>query len=162
MKYRQTILMALSLIIVISFFIPWFTINNEFDMFAMTDSAYSGFSLVQGIHYAAPMVRAFGSAYGFPFAANAIYLGYALVFIPILGIVAMVMSGMRKPTSKWVHFAQFILMLVVILLLVVVVNLNKDMRQLYSSVLRLSIGLPIAFVASLVGLGFIFIKEKTE
>ncbi len=162
MKYKQTILMALSLIIVVSFFIPWFTINSEFDMFATSESGFSGFTLVKGIHYAAPMVSAFGSAYGFPFAANAIYLGYALVLIPILGLVAIVMSGMRKPSSKWVHFAQFVLMLVVILLLIVAVNLNSDMRQLYSSVLKLSIGLPIALIASLVGLGFTFLNTKTE
>lgn len=162
MKYRQTILMALSLIIVVSFFIPWFTINNEFDMFATSGTGFSGFSLVRGIHYAAPMVSAFGSAYGFPFAANAIYLGYALVLIPILGIVSIVMSGMRKQSSKWVHFSQFTLMLVVIVLLVVVVNLNDDMRQLYSSVLKLSFGLPIAFVASLAGVGLTFIKNKND
>ena len=72
MKYKQTILMALSLIILVSFFIPWFTINNEFDMFATSDSGFSGFTLVKGIHYAAPMVSAFGSAYGFPFAANVV------------------------------------------------------------------------------------------
>ena len=162
MKYKQTILMALSLIILVSFFIPWFTINNEFDMFATSDSGFSGFTLVKGIHYAAPMVSAFGSAYGFPFAANAIYLGYALVLIPILGLVAIIMSGMRKPSSKWVHFAQFVLMLVVILLLTVVVNLNDGMRQLYSSVLKLSIGLPIAMIASIAGMVLIFGKSKFE
>lgn len=162
MKYKQTILMALSLVILVSFFIPWFTINNEFDMFATSDSGFSGFTLVKGIHYAAPMVSAFGSAYGFPFAAKAIYLGYALVLIPILGIVAIVMSGMRKPLSKWIHFIQYVLMLVTILLLIVVVNLNSDMRQLYSSVLNLSIGLPVALMASLAGLGVTFIKNKSE
>lgn len=162
MKYRQTILMALSLIIVVCFFIPWFTMNNDFDMFATSDSGFSGFTLVKGIHYAAPMVSAFGTAYGFPFAANAIYLGYTLILIPILGIVAIIMSGLRKPSSKWVHFAQYVLMLVVILLLTIVVNLNDDMRQLYSSVLKLSIGLPIALIASFTGLGLIFIKDKSE
>ncbi|MBE0449514.1 MAG: hypothetical protein IBX70_01590 [Clostridia bacterium] len=162
MKYRQTILMALSLIIVISFFIPWFTINSEFDMFASSESGFSGFTLIRGIHYAAPMVRAFGNAYGFPFAASAIYLGYLLVLIPILGIAAMIMSGMRKPSSKWVHLAQFVLMFVVIILLIVAVNLNRDMRQLYSSVLRLSFGLPIALLASLAGLGYTFFNNKKE
>lgn len=162
MKNKQLILMILSLMLIIIFFLPWFAIKEEFDMFAESNGGYSGFTLVRGIHFAAPMVSAFGSAYGFPYASKLIYLGYVLWLIPLLGVGAILMSGFRIKHAERMHVGQFVLTLVLILLVIVGVNINADIRTLYQSILSTTIAFWVMFAVSVAGIGIAVVGRKSK
>lgn len=161
MKYRQTVLMALSLGIIILFFMPWVVMQEGFDMFAESEnSGYSGFELVRGIQYAAPLVSSFGNAYGFPLASKLIYLGYVLWLIPILGILAIVLSGLRNRAAYRIHRIQFIGVVVLGVLAVVGVSINADIRELYTSVLSTSLFFWLMLTFGLLGILVSLKQEK--
>jgi hypothetical protein len=162
MKNKQLILMILSLSLIVIFFLPWISIQKGFDMFAESGGGYSGFSLVSGIHFAAPMVSSFGSAYGFPFASKLIYLGYILWLIPLLGVAAILMSGMRVKHAGGMHVAQFVLTLVLVLLAVVGVNFNEDIRTLYQSILSTTFIFWIMVVVSIAGIAVSVAGRKSN
>ena len=144
--------MALSLIIAVAFFMPWLRVNPDFDMFAASRSSYSAFALVRGIHFAAPLVGSIGALYGFSLASKLIYLGYTLLLIPLAGLCAIAMSGMRHPKAAWAHLFQFGFTAFVILIVAILFNLNGDMRALFSSLWRVGIGIPVSIISALAGL----------
>lgn len=161
MKNKQTIWMGLSLLIVLAFFLPWVKVNPDFDMFAASRNSYSAFTLVRGIHFAAPLVDSIGDLYGFPLASKLIYLGYTLLLIPLVGIGAICLSGIRHPKASWAHLFQFAFTTVVIMSLAILFNLNSDMRTLFFSLWRLGIGMPISIIAAIAGF-VVYLLDRTE
>lgn len=159
-KYGQTITMGISLILIIAFFIPWFSINPDFQMFASSDMKISGFSILKGIHFAAPTVSLLGEAYGFPLASKLIYLGYIIVLFPIVGIAAIVMSGLRKPKAELVHMIHYCATAVFLTLFFILILINKDVRELFFAVMKVGFGSILSLLLAIVGIAFYFIKVK--
>ncbi len=139
-KYKQTINMVLSLLLVITFFIPWFSLNPDFKMFAVSETKLSGLQIVQGIHFAAPTISLLGEAYGYPLVSKFIYLGYLIILLPIIGVLGIVLSGMRHEKAVLVHKIHFIATLGLLTLFMILANFNKDMRALFFSVMILGFG----------------------
>ncbi|MGX8796877.1 hypothetical protein ACR6HW_12460 [Fusibacter sp. JL298sf-3] len=152
-KFRQTILMATSLLIVIAFFLSWLSVNPDFDMFAASRDSYSGFHLVRGIQLAAPTVDLLGKTYNFELAAKLIYVGYLLWLVPILGVIAIVLSGLGNKKAKWFHLGQYAIMLLIVLVFAVAVNYNQDMRTLFKSMFRFGFGFYMSLLMSVLGIG---------
>lgn len=159
-KYKQTVLMSISLVLVIGFFLPWLTMDPNFSMFASSKASFSGMSLVMGINFAVQMINAFGTAYNFPASANVIYLGYLLLLIPLLGIGAIVLSGLRKKSAGKVHLTQFIFSLFVFIAMAIVSNINADMRELVGNVTNTGFGFYLSAIAAFVGIVVSFIKPS--
>lgn len=159
-KYKQTVLMSISLVLVIGFFLPWLTMDPNFSMFASSKASFSGMSLVMGINFAVQMINAFGTAYNFPASANVIYLGYLLLLIPLLGIGAIVLSGLRKKSAGKVHLTQFIFSLLVFIAMAIVSNINADMRELVGNVTNTGFGFYLSAIAAFVGIVVSFIKPS--
>lgn len=159
-KYKQTWLMALSAVIIVAFFMSWFSMNPDFKMFAASKTSYSAFNVVRGIGAAAPTVVLLGKAYNFKYTAMLIYLGYALWLIPLLGIASMVLSGMRKKYASLIHVIHFAFSLFIVLIILILVNMGGDMRQLFSSMFRFGLGYYLTLLASALGLGLIIAEKR--
>jgi len=159
-KYKQTVLMSISLVLVIGFFLPWLTMDPNFSMFASSKASFSGMSLVMGINFAVQMINAFGTAYNFPASANVIYLGYLLLLIPLLGITAIVLSGLRKKIAGKVHLSQFIFSLFVFIVMALVSNINADMRELVGNVTNTGFGFYFSAIAATVGIVICSVKSS--
>ncbi len=159
-KYKQTINMVLSLLLVVAFFIPWFSLNPDFKMFAVSETKLSGLQIVQGIHFAAPTVSLLGEAYGFPLISKFIYLGYLIILLPIVGIAGIVMSGMRHPKAVLLHKIHFIGTLGLLAFFMILANFNKDMRELFFSVMILGFGFYVSVLIAIVGITLNQIKRE--
>lgn len=152
--------MGMSFLITFLFFMPWFGMNPDFDMFEQSRTSYSAFSLVRGIHFAAPMVGTIGKMYGFSMASKLIYLGYLFAFVPILGLASIVMSGMRHKYAEKVHLAQYIFTLALILIIAIVFNINADMRQLFKSIWTVGFAMPLSAMIACLGIGLYVMKKN--
>ncbi len=151
-KYKQTILMSSSLVLVVGFFLPWLTIDPNFNMFATSKASFSGMSLVMGINFAVQMINAFGTAYNFPASANVIYLGYLLMLIPLLGIIAIVLSGLRHKNAVKVHLGQYAFSLFIFVAMAILSNINADMRELVGNVTNTGFGFYLSAIAAVTGI----------
>lgn len=160
-KYKQTINMILSLLLVVSFFIPWFSLNPDFKMFAVSEAKLSGFQIVKGIHFAAPTVSLLGEAYGFPLVSKLIYLGYLIILLPIIGVASIVMSGMRHAKAIMMHKIHYISTLSLLTFFMVLANFNKDMRELFFSVMILGFGFFASVIISIIGIALNAIKRES-
>ncbi|MDN5352712.1 MAG: hypothetical protein PWQ12_1633 [Clostridiales bacterium] len=155
MRYKQTYLMALSAILVIAFFVPWFAHNPDFQMFAQSDSAgLSGFSLIRGLSYAAPTLAALTEK------AWVIYFGYAIVLIPIAGLAAIVLSGLRVSWASRIHIFQYAFTLLLFVGFFGFLWSQPDLSTLYHSVFITAKGVYINVLASVAGLGLILFGKK--
>ena len=154
LKHKQTILMSMSLILVVGFFLPWLTMDPNFNMFATSKASFSGMSLVTGINFAVQMINAFGTAYNFPASANVIYLGYLLLLIPLLGIVAIILSGLRHKLAFRIHVVQYAFALFVFIAMIIVSNINADMRELVGNVTNTGFGFYVSILASILGIAY--------
>jgi len=159
-KYKQTINMVLSLLLVVAFFIPWFSLNPDFKMFAVSDTKLSGFQIVKGIHFAAPTVSLLGEAYGFPLISKFVYLGYLIILLPIIGVAGIVMSGMRHVKAVLLHKIHFIATLGLLTFFMILANINKDMRSLFFSVMILGFGFFVSVLIAIVGIVLNQIKRE--
>ncbi len=159
-KYKQTINMVLSLLLVLTFFIPWFSLNPDFKMFAVSETKLSGLKIVQGIHFAAPTVSLLGEAYGFPLISKFIYLGYLIILLPIIGVVGIVLSGMRHPKAVLIHKIHFIATLGLLMFFMILANLNKDMRELFFQVMILGFGFFASVLIAILGIVLNTIKRE--
>lgn len=154
LQHKQTILMSISLILIVGFFLPWLTMDPNFSMFATSKASFSGMSLVMGINFAVQMISAFGTAYNFPASANVIYLGYLLLLIPLLGIAAIILSGLRHKLAFRVHLIQYAFALFVFVAMAIVSNINADMRELVGNVTNTGFGFYLCFLASVIGIAY--------
>ncbi len=161
-KYKQTIFMGISLVLVIGFFLPWVTMDPNFNMFATSKASFSGLSLVMGINFAVQMINAFGSSYDFPASANIVYLGYLLLLIPILGVVGIILSGIRSRKAAMVHLIQYAFSLLVFILMIVASNISADMRELVDNVTNTGFGFYVCFIAALAGVVFFVYQAKAD
>ncbi len=159
-KYKQTINMVLSLLLIVAFFIPWFSINPDFKMFAVSETKLSGLQIVQGIHFAAPTVSLLGEAYGFPLISKLIYLGYLIILLPMIGTAGIVMSGMRHPKAALIHKIHFIATLSLLTFFMILANFNKDMRALFFSVMILGFGFFASMLIATFGIVLNQIKRE--
>ncbi|MBF4692997.1 hypothetical protein [Fusibacter ferrireducens] len=152
LQHKQTIRMSMSLILIIGFFLPWFTMDPNFSMFATSKAGFSGMSLVMGINFAVQMINAFGTAYNFPASANVIYLGYLLLLIPLLGVIAIILSGLRHKWGYRLHLIQYAFALFVFIAIIIVTNINAEMRELVGNVTNTGFGFYLCLIVSLAGI----------
>ena len=157
MKSKQLILMVCTLVTSISFFLPWVTMDPNFNTFATSTGGYSGLTIIAGIGYGVQMLSAFGTAYGFPYPAELLYIGYLLLLMPILGIIGFIGMGLRKKSSIIAIRVQAIMTLILNLLVAVVILMMPDFKELASNVLNLSYGIIVMNIAAVLSLVYSFI-----
>lgn len=150
-KYRKFIFMILSLVLVIAFFMPWISMNPDFKMFKTSDAKYSAYSMVRGIDAAVPTVTLLGKLYDFKMLSKLIYLGYSLWLIPILGIIAILLSGLQLKAGNAIQMIQYVFTLLIVMAILITVNFNADMRMLFGSMFRFGVGFYLSVLASLLG-----------
>lgn len=151
--------MVLSLLLIIAFFIPWFSLNPDFKMFAVSDAKLSGLQMVKGIHFAAPTISLLGEAYGFPLLSKLVYLGYLIILLPLIGVAGIVMSGMRHIKAVTLHKIHFIATLGLLTFFMLLANFNKDMRELFFQVMILGFGFYISVLIATAGIVLNHIKR---
>jgi len=160
MKSKQLILMICALVTSASFFLPWVTMDPNFNTFATSEGSYSGLTIIAGIGYGVQMLSAFGTAYGFSYPAELLYIGYLLLLMPILGIVGFMGLGLRKKIGIVAIRIQAIMTLVLNLAVVIVMFMMPDFKALASNVLNLSYGIFLMNIAALLSLVYSFIKTS--
>lgn len=150
-RYRQTICMVISLLLLIAFFIPWFSNNKDLEMFEQANTSVSGFGIVRAIDYIRPTVEALADTYGYP-AAKWIRIGYVLLVLPLLGLLGLFAAGLRWPHARKLQTAHYIATLVMILIMVIAISIKADIRTLFFTVMRIDVGIPLSLMLSLTGL----------
>jgi len=160
MKYQKTVVMVMVSVLIISFFMPWFSIDTGFTTFESSGEQYNGISLLKGIRLIETMISGFGSSYGINFPSQVVYLGYLIVLIPLLGIIALLLMGKRKPSGLIIAKIQIVFSFFIALLINVVFNYSADMRELVYSILDIKIGFILLMAGSLIGIFAAFIKPK--
>lgn len=165
-KYKQTLLMAISAFIIIAFFLPWFSMNPDFKMFQKSDAVYSPFNILKGFSQALPTVNLMVQTYlsdstKLKIASKLLYLVYTLWLVPLTGIAAIIMSGMRSKKAATAHLVQFIITLFFAFVILIVINISGDMRQLFNSMFNYGYGYFISVLLSAAGL-FVVIQSKSK
>jgi hypothetical protein len=158
MKSKQFIRMISALIVSISFFLPWVTMDPDFSTFAASNAAYSGLTIIKGIGYGVKMISAFGKAYSFPLPAGVLYLGYLLLLMPVLGIVGIALTGMRKRGGILCIRIQALMTLIFSLIIAIAVLILPDMKSLLGDMLNISYGLILMNIFAVVA--FLLSFEK--
>ncbi|MDN5297959.1 MAG: hypothetical protein PWP51_512 [Clostridiales bacterium] len=158
MKSKQFIRMISALIVSIGFFLPWIKSDPNFDTFAASDAGYSGLTIIKGIQSGVEMVSSFGRAYGFPLPAQTLYAGYLLLLIPILGIMGIVLTGLRKRGGIACIRIQSLMTLILTLIVSIVIFASADMKMLLGDMFNISFGLVLMVVFAVVALIFSFEK----
>ncbi len=160
MKNKQLILMCCALLVTLSFFLPWAKMDSEFDTFKSTGASYNGMTVISAIGYGVQMVSAFGTAYGFHFPAQILYLGYVIALIPILGIAGFIFLGLKKPGGKLMIRIQTIVAILFAVGLIILSNSSADMKILVDSLIDVQFGFYLMLIAAIVGFIFTFLIKK--
>lgn len=159
MKYRQTIYMSISAVLIILFFMPWFSNNPDLDTFAYKEGYYSGFSLFRGLQTILPVVLGLLQALGYMFLPNLLYLGYVIILLPMMGLAGIVFSGLRKNYAPILHLIHYITTFVLMLIFLVGMIVLKDAREMFLSIFRMGFGFSASFFVSFVGIVYHFVLK---
>lgn len=162
LKYKQTIYMVISAILVILFFMPWFSNNPNLDTFAYKEGNYSGFSLFQGFHTILPILLGLLEALGYMFLPKLLYLGYIIIILPILGVIGILLSGLRHKLAKTVHLIHYLSTFVILLLFLVGMLTLKDAREMFLSIFRMGFGFSASFFVSFLGVMYYWVQKKID
>lgn len=160
MKYRQTIYMTISAILIILFFMPWFYNNPELDTFAFKEGNYSGFSLFQGFHTILPILLGLLQALDYAVLPNLLYLGYVIIILPLIGVGAIVLSGLRHKYATHLHLIHYISTFVIMFVFLLGVLLLKDAKELFFSIFKMGFGFSVSLIVSLLGIVHHFIIRR--
>lgn len=156
MNRKQLFLMITSLVVAVTFFMPWVTLDPNFTTFASSNAWYSGYTLIKGVGYGVQMLSAFGTAYSFPFPAQILYLGYILWLIPVLGILGTLFIGFRKKGGRLLIRIQAILALLLTGVTVIAIIALPDLKMLLSDMLDISFGFISMGISAILALIFSF------
>ncbi len=161
MKYKQTILMTLSLILILAFFMPWVLNVPAENGFAFSEFKMSGFKLFKG--YQTIVELAFGLLSDkLNIVSKLLYLGYLIILFPIIGLVGLVLSGIRHKKAALAHMIHFVSSFAVLMLVFLVILLFKEIRIMFFSTfgLRFALGFYLTLLLSGLGIAVIQITRK--
>ncbi len=161
-KYKQTIMMGLSLLLVIAFFFPWVTNNPDLETFAYSKISMSGFKLFMGYQDLLPTLSDLLKSLEMNTIPVALYLGYLLILLPLLGIAGIVMSGLRHGKASLVHSIHFILTFVVLFITFATIMMFGDLRTMFFSIFGFGFGFYLSLLISGLGVGFIIYMRRIK
>lgn len=159
-KYKQTVLMAISLMLVILFFLPWITNNPDLETFAYSEIQMSGFKLFTGYHELMPTVSQLLVSLDLKMISTLLYLGYLLILFPILGIAALILSGIRHRLAPTVHAIHYSFSLLLLLPTFLGIVLLADLRTMFFSIFGFSMGFYLSMITAVLGCVMIIIDRK--
>lgn len=161
MKYKQTILMALSLLLILAFFMPWVYNVPAENGFAFSEFKMSGLKLFKG--YQTIVELAFGLlSEKLNIVSKLLYLGYLIILFPVIGLVSLVLSGIRHKKAALAYMIHFVSSFAVLLLVFLVILLFKEIRIMFFSTfgLRFALGFYLTLLLSGLGIAVIQITRK--
>lgn len=161
-KYKQTIMMGLSLLLVIAFFFPWVTNNPELETFAYSKISMSGFKLFVGYQDLLPTLSDLLNSMEMNKITLALYMGYLLIVLPILGIAGIVMSGLRHSKAVLFHKIHFIVTFAVLFLIFSTIMMFGDLRTMFFSIFGFGFGFYLSLLISAIGVGFIIYMSRIK
>lgn len=159
-KYKQTVLMIISLLLVLMFFIPWIINNPDLETFAYSEIQMSGFNLFTGYHELMPTVSQLLVSLDLKMISNLLYFGYLLILFPILGIVALILSGIRHRLAPVVHTAHYVFSLFLLLPTFLGIVMLADLRTMFFSIFGFSIGFYLSMITAVLGCAMIIVDMK--
>lgn len=160
-KYKQPLLMSLSLILTLAFFLPWIINNPDLETFAYSEIKMSGFRLFTGYHELMPTLYQLMASLGMNVLNKMLYLGYLLIIFPILGIASIVLSGLRHQKARLMHMIHFIATFSVLLFTFIMIMIFADLRTMFFSIFGFGFGYYLSMVISGLGtLMIILLKTK--
>ena len=159
-KYKQTILMGISLLLVILFFLPWITNNPDLETFAYSEIQMSGFKLFTGYHELMPTVSQLLMSLDLKMFSNLLYFGYLLILFPVLGIVALILSGIRHRHAQIVHTIHYTFSLLLLLPVFLGIVFLADLRTMFFSIFGFSIGFYLSIITAALGCVMIIVGMK--
>lgn len=146
-KYKQTILMALSLLLVILFFMNWIQNTEVENGFRNSEIKMTGYEIFKGYHTLITMVFSLFSD-KLTLVFRLLYLGYVMILFPVLGLAAIVLSGMRRKEAQILHFIHFVSSFVFLFLVFLMILLLKDVRIMFFDTFGLRFG--FGYIATLI------------
>lgn len=161
-KYKQTIMMGLSLLLIVAFFLPWVKNNPELETFAYSKISISGFELFNGYQEMLPILSGLMQSLEMKAIGAALYLGYLLIVFPIIGIAAIVMSGFRHGKASLVHLIHFSATFSVLFITFLVVMAFGDLRTMFFSIFGFGFGFYLSLLISGIGIGFVVFNEHMK
>lgn len=161
-KYKQTILMVLSLVLVVLFFTNWIKNANVENGFTFSEIKMTGYEIFKGYHTLITMAFSLFSD-KLTLIFRVLYVGYVMILFPVLGVIAIVLSGMRRKEAKYLHFAHFVSSFVFLFLVFVGVLLLKDVRVMFFDTFgfRFAFGYLATMLFSAFGM-FVMITTRTQ
>lgn len=161
-KYKQTVLMGLSLLLIVAFFFPWIINNPELETFAYSKISISGFKLFTGYHELLPTLSGLMQSLEMKAIGTALYLGYLLIAFPILGTLSIVLSGLRHGKAHLAHLIHFSATFAVLLIVFTVVMTFGDLRTMFFSIFGFGFGFYLSLLVSGIGVGFMVYSERMK
>ena len=159
-KYKQTILMTLSLILIIGFFIPWVVDNPSNETFVKSDISMSGYKIFTGYHELASTFKPLVEALGYPKIAFLLNLGYVLILLPFSSLVALVFNGLRLKHALVANWVVYITHTIILFSTFLVIVLFKDLRILFYSLLSFTAGFYLVLVVAILGIAVLILTRK--
>ncbi len=159
-KYKQTILMTLSLLLIIGFFIPWVVDNPSNETFAKSDISMSGIKIFTGYHELVSTFKPLVEAMGYPKIALLLNLGYILILLPLSSLVALIFNGLRLKQSLIANWIAFITHAIILGSTLLVIVLFKDLRILFYSLLSFTFGFYLVLLIALLGVAVLVLTRK--
>lgn len=154
--------MGLSLLLIVAFFLPWVKNNPDLETFAYSKISISGFELFTGYQEILPTLSGLLQSLEMKGIGAALYLGYMLIVFPILGVVAIVMSGLRHEKASLVHLIHFSATFSVLFITFMVVMAFGDLRTMFFSIFGFGLGFYVSLLISGIGVGFMIYNKHMK
>lgn len=159
-KYKQTILMVLVLLLIIGFFLPWVIDNPNNETFAKSDISVSGFKIFTGYHDLVSTFKPLVEGLGYSKIALLLNLGYIIILLPLSGLVALVFNGLRLKHAEVANWVVYVSHVVILLGTFLIIILFKDLRILFYSLLSFTVGFYFVILVALLGIALLVLTRK--
>lgn len=161
-KYKQPILMSISLILTALFFFPWIINNPELETFAYSEIKMSGFRLFTGYHELMPTLYNLMASLEMNVMNKMLYLGYLLIVFPVLGVCSTLLSGIRHKKAYLMHQIHFISTFSLLFFSFVMVMIFGELRTLFFSIFGFGLGFYLSLIVSGIGVGMIIMLRTKK
>jgi len=140
---------------------PWVLNVPTENGFAFSEFKMSGLSLFKG--YQTIVELAFGLLSDkLNLVSKLLYLGYLIILFPIIGLVSLVLSGIRNKNATLAHLIHFASSFVLLTLVFLIIILFKEIRIMFFSTFGLRFALGFYATILLSGLGILLLRITSK